>query len=117
MLIRQEFVLIAKVNIKIGEVRWKMSKTYEDVLFYPKPIQVLKVLAENGFNKNRCYGSKIAQKVNMTYSHCVKVIQRLVDIELITELKVGRVKKLKLTQKGRMISNKIINIDLVMNGS
>ncbi len=76
-------------------------------LFREKPLKILLELREN----NNTYGSKISRKINCTYSHTIKLTQQIEELGIIGREKVGRKTLLKLTKKGKEITeylNKII---------
>jgi len=61
-------------------------------------------------NTRMRYGSILAKEVDCTYSHAVKILQTLEDLELVSFEKKGRVKIIKLTKKGRDVAEAIENI-------
>ena len=56
------------------------------------------------------YGSILAKEVDCTYSHAVKILQRLEKVGLVMFEKKGRIKLIKLTKKGQEIAENIENI-------
>lgn len=60
------------------------------------------------------YGSLLAKEVDCTYSHAVKILQTLKDLRLVEFEKRGRIKIIKLTKKGKSVSDAIESIqDLI----
>ncbi len=53
------------------------------------------------------YGSILAKEVDCTYSHAVKILQTLEELGLVSFDKQGRIKIIKLTKKGRDVSDNI----------
>jgi DNA-binding MarR family transcriptional regulator len=47
------------------------------------------------------YPSEVAKRVNVTYSHIVKITKKCESLGLITMSKLGRIKKITLTAKGQ----------------
>ncbi len=80
-----------------------------DIFFREKPAMMLVHL--NNANGST-YASSLAKKVDCTYSHVVKVLQKMEDLGLVVFEKQGRLKLLKLTKKGRDFAE---HIDLARN--
>lgn len=59
--------------------------------------------------RNR-YGSILAKEVDCTYSHTVKILQEMEKASLVTFEKHGRIKIIKLTDKGQKIAECIEKI-------
>ena len=78
-----------------------------DIFFRRKP--ALMLVALNKISKVR-YGSVLAKEVDCTYSHAVKILQALQNLGLVVFEKQGRIKLIKLTKKGKEISDAIDNI-------
>ena len=75
-----------------------------DVFFRRKP--ALMLVALKGIKRAR-YGSILAKEVDCTYSHAVKILQTL---EKLKTEKKGRIKLIRLTNKGTEIANHIESI-------
>jgi len=75
-----------------------------DVFFREKPAMML-VNLRNA--KNAIYASTLAKQVDCTYSHVVKILQRMEKSGLITFEKQGRLKLLTLTRKGSDLAEHI----------
>lgn len=78
-----------------------------DIFFRRKP--ALMLVALNKVSKIR-YGSVLAKEVDCTYSHAVKILQQLQDLNLVVFEKQGRIKLIRLTKKGKEIAEEIDNI-------
>lgn len=72
-----------------------------DIFFREKPAMML-IHLKNG--KDTTYASSLAKQVDCTYSHVVKVLQKMEEIGLVVFEKHGRLKLLKLTRKGRDVA-------------
>ena len=75
-----------------------------DVFFREKPAMMLVNLKNT---KNAIYASTLAKQVDCTYSHVVKILQRMQEAGLITFEKQGRLKLLTLTRKGSDVAEHI----------
>lgn len=73
----------------------------KDMLIYPKWMNILNVLYENKDGK-RClfHTSFLANKCNVTYSHCHKVIKYLEEQKYLEITKPGREHIIVFTDKG-----------------
>jgi predicted transcriptional regulator len=78
-----------------------------DVFFRRKP--ALMLVALKRLTRAR-YGSILAKEVDCTYSHAVKILQTLEKLKLVDFEKKGRIKLIKLTQKGTDVANNIEGI-------
>jgi len=56
------------------------------------------------------YGSILAKEVDCTYSHAVKILQEMEKAKLVDFVKQGRIKMIKLTEKGNKIAEYIERI-------
>lgn len=56
------------------------------------------------------YGSILAKEIDCTYSHAVKILQNLEKLNLVVFEKKGRIKLIKLTEKGEEIAENIEKI-------
>jgi len=72
-----------------------------DIFFREKPAMMLIHLKNT---KDTTYASSLAKQVNCTYSHIVKVLQKMEELGLVVFEKQGRLKLLKLTKKGREVA-------------
>lgn len=78
-----------------------------DLFFRRKPALMLIALKRVSRAK---YGSILAKEVDCTYSHAVKILQTLEELGLVSFEKQGRIKIIKLTKKGRDVSDSIETI-------
>lgn len=83
-----------------------------DLFFRRKPAMMLIALKKISRAK---YGSQLAKEVDCTYSHAVKILQTLEEMGLVGFEKKGRIKIIKLTKKGEMVSDHIANIRKLVN--
>jgi len=82
-----------------------------DIFLKEKPV---KALISIGRKDEQIYASQVAQEIDTTYSHTVKIISRLKEKELVESEKLGRKKVLKLTEKGSMYADlfeKMLELD------
>ncbi|MFA5953088.1 MAG: winged helix DNA-binding protein [Candidatus Pacearchaeota archaeon] len=78
-----------------------------DVFFRRKPALMLVCLKRNSRMR---YGSVLSKEVDCTYSHAVKILQTLEELNLVEFDKKGRIKLIKLTKKGKDVADAIENI-------
>lgn len=82
-----------------------------DLFFRRKPAMMLVSLKKNSRMR---YGSILAKEVDCTYSHAVKILQTLEELELVIFEKKGRIKIIQLTKKGKEVADAIENIQKVI---
>lgn len=75
-----------------------------DVFFRRKPALMLVSLKKNTRMR---YGSVLAKEVDCTYSHAVKILQTLEVLKLVEFDKKGRIKLIKLTERGKEVADAI----------
>jgi DNA-binding MarR family transcriptional regulator len=56
------------------------------------------------------YGSTIAKRTDCTYSHVIKILKYFEKYNLIKGQKKGRLRLLELTDKGRILAEKLRDI-------
>ncbi|MEM4641469.1 MAG: winged helix DNA-binding protein [Candidatus Pacearchaeota archaeon] len=78
-----------------------------DIFFRKKPAMILIALRKSGRAR---YGSLLAKEVDCTYSHAVKILQNLEKYNLVAFEKKGRIKLIKLTNKGQQVAEAIQKI-------
>ncbi len=61
-------------------------------------------------NTKMRYGSVLAKEVDCTYSHAVKILQTLEALKLVFFEKKGRIKIIRLTNKGKEVADYIEKI-------
>ncbi|MBW2987393.1 winged helix DNA-binding protein [Candidatus Woesearchaeota archaeon] len=81
-----------------------MNKQIFDIFFREKPAMML-VNLKNA--KDTTYASSLAKSVDCTYSHVVKILQKMQEADLIQWEKQGRLKLLRLTKKGKEVAEHI----------
>ena len=81
-----------------------MDKKIFDIFFREKPAMML-VNLKNA--KDTTYASSLAKSVDCTYSHVVKILQKMQEADLIQWEKQGRLKLLRLTKKGKEVAEHI----------
>ena len=83
------------------------NKKIFNVFFREKPAMMLVTLLTS---TNEHYASSLAKVVDCTYSHIVKILNEMQKAGLITFKKQGRLKVLKLTEKGQKVAQSIDDI-------
>lgn len=78
-----------------------------DIFFRRKPALMLVCLKKNSRMR---YGSILAKEVDCTYSHAVKILQTLEELNLVEFEKKGRIKLIRLTKRGQQVAEAIENI-------
>ena len=84
-----------------------MVKDAFNTFFRKKPALILIALRKSSRAR---YGSLLAKEVDCTYSHAVKILQSLEKFGLVAFEKKGRIKLIKLTNKGTEVANNIQKI-------
>lgn len=79
----------------------------EELFLKLKPARIL-VQLNDPHTEN--YTSKVAREVDCTYSHAVRIIQRLKEEDLVETEKEGRKKMIKLTASGQQISETLSHL-------
>lgn len=83
------------------------NKKIFNVFFREKPAMMLVTLLNS---TSEHYASSLAKVVDCTYSHIVKILNEMQKAGLIQFRKQGRLKVLKLTDKGRAVAQSIDDI-------
>lgn len=89
-----------------------MVKDAFNTFFRKKPALILIALKKSARAR---YGSLLAKEVDCTYSHAVKILQSLEKFGLVAFEKKGRIKLIKLTNKGQDVAESIQKIKDVFN--
>lgn len=84
-----------------------MVKDAFNTFFRKKPALILIALRRGARLR---YGSLLAKEVDCTYSHAVKILQSLEKFALVAFEKKGRIKLIKLTNKGQDVADSIQKI-------
>ncbi|MEF8880501.1 MAG: winged helix DNA-binding protein [Candidatus Nanohaloarchaea archaeon] len=79
----------------------------EEFFLNVKPVKIL--IAVNDPN-TESYASAISKKTDCTYSHTVRIIQKLEDASLVDSNMKGRKKELELTDKGQELAKQFSEI-------
>jgi len=82
------------------------------VFFREKPAMMLIELKNNN---GSIYASTLAKSVDCTYSHVVKILQEMERAKLIEFDKRGRLKIIRLTNRGQEIANSVEAIRHVLH--
>jgi predicted transcriptional regulator len=90
--------------IKNNQIKMKDSF---NIFFRKKPAMMLIALRKTSRAR---YGSLLAKEVDCTYSHAVKILQSLEKFGLVAFEKKGRIKLIKLTNKGQNVAEYIQKI-------
>jgi DNA-binding MarR family transcriptional regulator len=90
-----------------------MEEANFDIFFRRKPAFML--IALKRISRAR-YGSLLAKEADCTYSHAVKILQRLERLGLVVFEKKGRIKLIKLTKRGTEVADNIENIKRIVGG-
>ena len=62
------------------------------------------------------FASKLARKINVTYSHTVKILQVMEYNGLVSFEIKGRCKFITLTEKGRSVANHLNKLKVILTG-
>lgn len=73
----------------------------EEFFLNVKPVKILIVLNDPN---TESYASAISKKTDCTYSHTVRIIQKMEDLGLVDSNMKGRKKELELTDRGRELA-------------
>lgn len=77
-----------------------MSENPEKLFINSKPVRIIVKLSR----KSDYYASALSTEVDATYSHTVKILQRMNEHSLVEFEKKGRKKMVKLTDKGEALA-------------
>lgn len=83
-----------------------------EILFKKKPMLILTTLL---LDEKARYGTVLAKKTDCTYSHTVKILNTLNKLKLIEFEKRGRIKLIKLTNKGRQVAEYVRKIESLVS--
>lgn len=85
----------------IGLLWWKKKKGTK-LFMRTKPVDLILCLQNTS---EEVYPSMLAKEANCTYSHTVHLLQKMEKMKLVKFEKKGRLKLVKLTDKGNNIAN------------
>jgi Mn-dependent DtxR family transcriptional regulator len=83
-----------------------------DLILHRVPTQILVSLVDN---IGKSYASKLSKKSG-TYAHVVRELQKMKKLGWITIEKYGRIKFVKLTEKGMSIAKKVKEVEMELGG-
>lgn len=83
----------------------------EEFFLNVKPVKILIVLNDPN---TESYASEISKSTDCTYSHTVRIIQKMEDFNLIDSEMKGRKKELELTEKGRELAKSLSEVMRLM---
>ncbi len=99
--------------VKKTKLRGKnMGKDAFNTFFRKKPALIIMALKKGARIR---YGSLLAKEVDCTYSHAVKILQSLEKYGLVAFEKKGRIKLIKLTNKGQEVADNMQEIRDMLN--
>jgi len=96
---------------EVGEENMVKKKDIFEVFFRRKPAMILVTLRKSLRSR---YGSVLAKEVDCTYSHAVKILQEMERAKLVDFVKQGRIKMIKLTDKGNKVAENIEKIRSIL---
>jgi DNA-binding MarR family transcriptional regulator len=79
----------------------------EEFFLNVKPVKILIVLNDPNTGS---YASAISKKADCTYSHTVRIIQRMEESGLVDSEMKGRKKELELTEEGRELAQALSGV-------
>jgi DNA-binding MarR family transcriptional regulator len=83
----------------------------EDILSFflqDKPARIMLEMSKN----DRTYPADISKALAATYSHIVRVIQKLEEYGLVSSEKEGRTKYIKLTETGQQVAHNLQGLEM-----
>ncbi|MCK5062847.1 MAG: MarR family transcriptional regulator [Candidatus Aenigmarchaeota archaeon] len=86
----------------------KNNSSINELFLHMKPVQILLALQSNQEN----YASTVAKIVDCTYSHTMKILEAFHKEDMVIFEKKGRVKFVRLTDKGKNFAK---NFDKIVN--
>lgn len=89
-----------------------MDESLEEFFLHTKPSRILVRLADPSADN---YASALSKKVGCTYSHTVRIIQKLEEKGLVRTEKKGRKKEVELTEDGEEIAQAINSVLRAVN--
>jgi len=89
-----------------------MKQNNLTVLNFKLPGKALMILGKNGFTTIFVY--KLARLVPMAYCTSIKIVNQLEDLGLVETTKEGRRRYVKLTDKGRRVTNLLTHMESLL---
>ncbi|MBR9681006.1 MAG: hypothetical protein GOU98_04255 [Candidatus Altiarchaeota archaeon] len=88
--------------------RKKVGKeNLEKMFLHEKPAKLLIKIKEGNGNK---YASILSKEVDCTYSHCIRILQEMENLGLVTFKKGGRTKIITMTKFGEDVAFALENV-------
>jgi len=88
-----------------------VTKKIIKVLFREKPFKVFLLLEQT----KSYYITEICKKIDLTYSHCHKIIRKLEKSGSVIIIKEGRIRKDTLTTKGVLLQQHLFKVNSILN--
>ncbi|QKQ98738.1 winged helix DNA-binding protein [Candidatus Nanohaloarchaea archaeon] len=79
-----------------------MDESEQEFFLHTKPAKMMVRLADPSAEN---YASALSSNIDCTYSHAVRIIQKLEEIGLIETRKKGRKKYIELTSRGQDVAH------------
>ncbi|MBR9689681.1 MAG: hypothetical protein GOV01_02195 [Candidatus Altiarchaeota archaeon] len=86
----------------------------EKLFLHEKPAKLLTKIKEGNGTK---YASILSKEVDCTYSHCIRILQEMESLKLVTFQKGGRTKIITMTKFGEDIAFALENVFRLFNRS
>lgn len=81
-----------------------MGEELEEFFLNRKPVQIMVSLRQQTTDN---YASAVSSQIDATYSHTIKVLQKMRDHDLVQFEKRGRKKMIELTSRGESIAERL----------
>lgn len=88
-----------------------MGQSTKELFLHLKPVKIM-VRLKDPTTEN--YASALASQADCTYSHAVRIIQKMEDQDLVHTEKKGRRKQIELTETGNDIAENLAEVMAVM---
>jgi len=85
----------------------------DDILSFFLQDKPARILLEMG-KSDRTYPADISKALAATYSHIVRVIQKLEEFGLVESEKEGRTKYIKLTELGQQVAHHLQGLEMAL---
>lgn len=79
-----------------------MDESEQEFFLHTKPAKMMVRLADPSAEN---YASALSSRIDCTYSHAVRIIQKLEDMGLVESNKKGRKKYIELTSRGEDVAH------------
>ena len=84
-----------------------MANEFNNILFKGKQAKIIMALSDKN---QRWYLATLAKRANATYVHTSKFIAKCQELGIVEAEVHGKIKTLRLTEKGQSIANNLISI-------